>query len=180
LSGTGIYFGFRTEKTPTGVAHFWCSVSFADRGLNAHSHFPPGKGPQDGKPPDHSRVALTVHRFTEPNGKHLHMATPVFHSFPPAPEKGPAPWRKLAVEVTPAAVRVFWEGQLLPKGEISVDQLNELVNKTYKTIGVSNLKAPFTFPPRGALGLLVSGGKASFRNVCLETLRSPASGTGSR
>jgi serine/threonine-protein kinase len=188
-SEAGIYFGFRTDPTATGVAHYWCSVLFADRGPSARRYYPPGKGPNDRVPVDYSGVTLTVHRFTEPNVTNSHMAVfPVFETFKPAPETEPAPWRKLAVEVTPGEVRVFWEGRLfsmlwegkllgaalalrLPKGEISVDGLNKLVNNTYKRIDKGNLAAPFTFLPRGALGLVVSRGKASFRNVAVEPLR---------
>src|SRR5207249_570830 len=108
-SDVGIYFGFRTEQTATGVAHYWCSVLYADRGLKALGNFP--RGQELKAPADHSRVALIVHRFTEPNGGLLPISAPVFHTFAPAPKQGPAPWRNLAVEVTPAAVRVFWEGK---------------------------------------------------------------------
>jgi serine/threonine-protein kinase len=171
VSSAGIYFGFRTDPTANGVAHFWCSVQFADRGLHAAKFFPPGKGPKDGVDADHCRVEMTVHRFTEPNGEHLPMAAPVSHTYTPGPKQGPAPWRELAVEVTPAAVRVFWEGQLLPNGEISVDQLNKHVNMHYKLIRRDMPGTPFTFSRRGALGLYVNRGRASFRNVTVEPLR---------
>jgi serine/threonine-protein kinase len=171
VSSAGIYFGFRTDQTATGVAHFWCSVQFADRGLHAAKFFPPGIGPKDGVAADHCHVALTVHRFTEPNGEHLPMSGPVFHTYPPGPKNGPALWRKLAVEVTPVAVRVFWEGQLLPNGEISVDRLNKHFNMHYKLMKRTIPGTPFNFSARGALGLVVNRGKASFRNVAVEPLR---------
>jgi eukaryotic-like serine/threonine-protein kinase len=172
VSEVGIYFGFRTEQTATGVAHFWCSVLYADRGRNARGNFPRGKGPQDGVPADHSRVALTVHRFTEPNGGSLHLPVfSVFDTFVPAPHGKPTPWRQLAVEVTPGAVRVFWEGKLITDGEISIDRLNQQVNMLYKQTRRDIPGTPFTFSPRGALGLLVNRGKASFRNVAVEPLR---------
>jgi serine/threonine protein kinase len=169
-SEAGIYFGFRTTQTATGVAHFWCSVLYADRGLNARTSWPRG---QEGKGvPTLSRVGLTVHRFTEPNGGSIHQPVfGMFDTFEPAPHNKPIPWRQLAVEVTPGAVRVFWEGQLIPNGEISVDRLNQQVNMLYKQTRRDIPGTPFTFAPRGALGLLVNRGKASFRNVAVEPLR---------
>jgi hypothetical protein len=214
-SEAGIYFGFRTDPTATGVAHFWCSVTFADLGLHVGKSWP--RGQELKGQPSRNRVALIVHRFTEPNWGHLTMATPVFDTYPPAPEKGPGrthliaqaiaaqghvspgtvspvvpqaavapgvarlgaialekrlmPWRKLAVEVTPAAVRVFWDGQLLPDGEISVDRLEKHVNMNYQLTRRDIPGTPFNFSARGALGLVVNRGSASFRNVAVEPLR---------
>src|SRR5262249_18535493 len=95
----------------------------------------------------------------------------VFDTFDPVPHGKPEPWRRMAVEVTPGAVRVFWEGKLIKDGEISVDRLNAQVNNTYMRIDGGKLAAPFTFPPRGALALDVNRGRAFFRNVAVEPLR---------
>jgi hypothetical protein len=167
VSEVGVYFGFSTQEVEGGAAHYWLAVSFADRGRNAQTSWP--RGQELKGPPEFSRVSLTVRRRLEPGGSHVTLVTPVFTTFPPALNKVPTPWRKLAVEVTRTRVRVFWEGQEVPGG-ISVDALNALVNKHMQPPGVAN-PAPFTFKPRGALGLLVSRGKASFRSVAVEPLR---------
>jgi hypothetical protein len=75
------------------------------------------------------------------------------------------------VEVTPAAVRVFWEGKLIRGGEISVDWLKSFINMPYKQMRRDIPGTPFNFSARGALGLVVNRGRASFRNVAVEPLR---------
>jgi tRNA A-37 threonylcarbamoyl transferase component Bud32 len=165
----GIYFGFSTGPTDNGVVHFWCQLAFADRGRNARMHWP--RGQELKGLPNLSRLSLSVHRRLEPSGAYRVIPSPVFLTFPPGPEDLPPPWRKLAVEVTPKKVRVWWEGQLVPDGEISVDRLAAHVNNTYRLIGKGQPGPTFAFAPRGALGLFVNRGKASFRNVAVEPLR---------
>ena len=169
VSEVGLFFGFHTAPTATGVAHFWCALTFADRGINARAHWP--KGQELKGPPSYSRLGLTAHRLTEPNGDHRPMPAKVSLTFPPPAHGQPAPWRKLAVEVTPKAIRVLWEEKMIPDGEISVDRLTTHVNNTYKLIGQGKPGPLFQFNPRGALGLVVSRGKAAFRNVAVEPLR---------
>jgi serine/threonine-protein kinase len=169
IGEVGLYFGFHTDPTPTGVAHFWCELTFADSGGAARMHWP--RGQELKGPPTFNRLHLRVFRRLEPEGRQLPISTPIFLTYLPAPNAGPSPWRKVAVEVTPERVRVFWEGQAIPKGEISVDGLNQHVNNTYKLITRGNPGALFAFAPRGAFGLFVSRGKASFRNVAVEPIR---------
>src|SRR5262249_6242710 len=66
VSEVGVYFGFGTQPTAGGAAHYWLTVAFADRGRNAGIYWP--RGQELKGPPRFSRVALELHRRLEPGG----------------------------------------------------------------------------------------------------------------
>ena len=165
----GIYFGYRTDPIPTGVAHYWCTVEFADRGLHAGTSWP--RGQELKVPPTFNKVAMIIHRTLEPQAGHRSISTPLFWTYAPAPLKGATPWRQVAVEVKRGKIRILWEGKMIPDGEISFDKLNAHINMACAPIDGGKLQTPFKFAPRGALGLYVNRAKASFRNVAVEPLR---------
>jgi hypothetical protein len=76
-------------------------------------------------------------------------------------------WRKLSLEVTPIQVQAFWQGQLIH--EVSWVDLARIATEM-----VQDEPAPIRFPagafPGTALGLYVSGTRASFRSVVIEPL----------
>jgi hypothetical protein len=83
----------------------------------------------------------------------------------PAPPEGDLPWRRLSLEVTPEEVRASWRTQAL--GATSYADLTRLANRFSNPF---HQNFPAGFSPRGALGLYVMGGQASFRNLVVEPL----------
>ncbi|HYT95218.1 MAG TPA: serine/threonine-protein kinase, partial [Gemmataceae bacterium] len=70
----GLYFGFTSYPIATGIVHYWCELSFADRGTNARMPVLPGGPPR-------SRVTLVLRRQLEPGGNHRPTMTPVFEHY---------------------------------------------------------------------------------------------------
>jgi hypothetical protein len=86
------------------------------------------------------------------------------------------PWRQLVVEVRPEGVKAFWEKERIAL-ELSarecLPQSPTGWNGLRKFFGMSDVDlspATLKFTPRSALGLFVSMGSASFRNVVIEPL----------
>src|SRR5262249_54783860 len=96
------------------------------------------------------------------------------HVFEPAIATGRMDWRSLAIEVTPRAIRSFWDGRLacelpfadlMEKSRSAQQEYNrQQPNSAFADENISN------FSPRGGLGLFVSDGSASFRRVVIEPL----------
>jgi hypothetical protein len=166
-SQVGIYFGFR-QIQPTGGPRRggFYTLSFADRGgLTALN--------RDGSAT--SRVQLQSRLFEVrpvtyvPNGP---ISAKPFN--PALPLAGPGPERRLQVTVTPEGVEAAWErepGKLEPIASVSAARLREALDDLSRSI--QELRdVPTDYHPQFGLGLYVLGGKASFRNVTLEPLRS--------
>ena len=79
-------------------------------------------------------------------------------------------WRKLAVEVTPKAIAIFWEDEAKPLAVVPMTDITEFTDIWWTT----NRPGPVP-PPRfaggGSLGLLIQRGSAEFRNVTLELVK---------
>jgi serine/threonine-protein kinase len=99
--------------------------------------------------------------------------------FRPADPESPRPWREVILEVTPAGVRCFGavEGKSRRAFEpelITIRLARERMQKEQARLPAS-LGLPDLWPDRaftrGSLGLCVSAGEASFRNVVIEPLR---------
>jgi predicted Ser/Thr protein kinase len=152
----GLFFMHSIHSTPKGVEHCFCTLTFNDH----ESLFPL---------PDSSRasqVALYLRRARRVGGN---QRTPggAGNYFQPARRSldNPIPWRKIAVEVTPKAVRIFWEGR----------QIGEVERKALRQQFLKDLTGPPInpqFAPREGLGLFISSGSASFRHVVVEPLDS--------
>jgi hypothetical protein len=77
----------------------------------------------------------------------------------------PGLWRRLAIEVTPEAIRTSFEGDLViefPR-DYWLKEFGEL-GRDFRAL------APATYPPPGGLGLFVERSKASFRHVLVRPL----------
>jgi serine/threonine-protein kinase len=164
VGDVGLYFGFTTDPTPDGVAHYWCQLSFADRG---GAQMPFLKDGPRGEP--QGKVGLIRMRQLEPGSdlKVMHIRDGYAH-FPAFRNAAGTPWRRLAVEVTPERVQALWEGKPIFAGRgYPTLELSQLPNLP---INKGDPVAHFKFAPRGSLGLFVNRGMASFRNVKVEPL----------
>jgi serine/threonine protein kinase len=161
-SRVGIYFFHSQRKEGQNVTHFHGNVAFNDLDFVG----PPGPdGVHHG-----NNVGLEMHRQT-PDGI-AHDSAYVFQAsrrFLPARAFGRlGPWRKIDVEVRPQSVKVFWEGNLFATTPRAVLMMSArpLSARPQDPLPAN---AP-EFSPRGGLGLFVSLGVASFRNVVVEPL----------
>jgi hypothetical protein len=158
----GIYFFHSERKELQTTRHFHCNVTFND----LIPVGPPGpNGVHAG-----NNVGLIIHRQT-PDELACDKAY-VFQAsarFQPARAVGIlGPWRKIDVEVRPQSVKVFWEGNLIATTPRTVLKMcaRPLSARPQDPLPPD---AP-QFLPRGGLGLFVSLGMASFRNVTVEPL----------
>jgi len=77
---------------------------------------------------------------------------------------GPPPWRTLEVTVSPAGVRLVWDGApvgVLPAAELSAARPFVLPNDL-------TARPEFRFNPEGGIGLYVCRGSGSFRDVTID------------
>jgi hypothetical protein len=87
---------------------------------------------------------------------------------PAKPVMALGPWRKLAVEVRPESIQVFWDDKCfvtVPRGKL-IRSAMPLVHERDQALATN----PPQYAPRDGLGLYVSQGVASFRNVVIEPL----------
>jgi serine/threonine-protein kinase len=156
----GIYFAYTARTVGNHVHRGWCELVFADQGKKASLFHGPGQKRLE--PPKYSKLELILRG----SGPELDsdLVTPVYKLYPAAApsSKGPSPWRRLAVVVTPEKIQVFWEGAFV--SEISFAQLRTLCNVPLP------LNPKPEFAPDGSLGLCVLRGQASFRRVLVEPL----------
>jgi hypothetical protein len=160
-SDVGIYFGFQEW----GKGFSWCELTFRDQGFDPPVLFAPAP------PPPQSFVHLNLRYVNSPAPEdEREIAHPAVHeaflpdSAVPAGEKH---WRRLAVEVSPENMVVFWEGKRLadiPWEELQVPE--KLVPPGTLTPG-----PPLTLGPQGGIGLHLRQGEAAFRNVVIEPLK---------
>jgi serine/threonine protein kinase len=155
---TGIFFALKKYKTPKGDLLCGCILEFND--LEDLAPAIPGI-------PRRNYVQLIVRWYGESTV--LNANRPVGPSLAFVPARAPigGHWRELAVEVTPANVRAFWERQLV--GEWTAEQLSRQHQFIRgKILEPADIDA--WFHSDGAFGLYVQNGSASFKDVVLETL----------
>lgn len=83
------------------------------------------------------------------------------------------PWRTLIVEVTPLEVRAYWgEPQKTFAGALTAAKYVEGLSKAVQSVPAHSKArdAKVAFAARGGVGLYVTWGAASFRNVSIEPL----------
>src|SRR5262249_6772523 len=150
----GICFGLMTQDTDRGRLHWAWVLTFADRGR------PPAiRRDAQGRPL--GLVYLALYQFSGAGAalSWKSSSTRTEHLFP-LEAKGAKRWRPLAVEVTPAEVRVFWGEGLI--GTRTHAELNTcLRNVCVDRNGIPEVPPP-AFHPRGGLGLYLYNGAASF------------------
>jgi serine/threonine protein kinase len=157
----GIFFGLNEW----GKGFAWCELTFADQGFSPPNLFQPAP------PPPQSFVHLTIRSVTSPGLESAcDIPHPAIHEpFTPdsAVQGSERHWRRLAVEVSPESVVVFWEGKRL--AEIPWQEL-QFPEKLVPP-GTPVPEPPLTLGPGGGIGLYLSQGEASYRNVALEPLK---------
>ncbi|HZY89017.1 MAG TPA: hypothetical protein VFE78_29605, partial [Gemmataceae bacterium] len=161
----GIYLGYRDSRTADGGRQgSFCTFTFADRGTEATIY-----EDNEGKPV--SRALVRCCLFEEQAGRQPRISpAPTTRGVDFRPTfviRGPAPWRKLAAEVTPEGTKTFWEGPdgvlRLAEG-VPAEQLERhfhlMKDQRPRLAGV-----PTDYRPRAGIGLYVAQGKASFRHI---------------
>jgi hypothetical protein len=170
-SGTaGVYVCYRLETLADGsIVTHWQRVVFNDHPA------PPGPGMK--KPPDLWQL--------KPGGSLQKPGLPAWSPpgnvatlkiNPPAPLL-PRSWRKLVLEVRPSGIQAWaahggGEPVAFNPSSISAEELTKVEQEVDKNIypGRPDPNRISEWTPRGALGLFVYKGQASFRNVIIERL----------
>jgi serine/threonine-protein kinase len=117
-----------------------------------------------------SQVALSLRHGVGPESlKSVPLLTRLYS--PPVGQPGPAPWRSIAVSVTPQSIEAFWEGDL-----IGVVRLPEIARSLERLDGLEPGRAGFplsdpAFPHSAGVGLFLIGGISSFQQVIVEPAR---------
>lgn len=151
----GLFLAHREHQTSHGVVHRMLRLSFNDINPGTPVRLAPYLRSDDGGRP----LDLAVEGLSKP----LNVA-PGFRR---------TDWRKLVVEVTPNAVRAFWEGDQ-PIGKVPV---KDIVAHTAEALKRRQAQHPEeswkeliegSFASRGSLGLYVFRGSAAFRSVVIE------------
>jgi serine/threonine-protein kinase len=146
----GIYVGHRKFA---GDAHSFVDLSFND--ISGHNvHVGPHLYRVAGRSPEPELIVGWPAGPMQPAGL------------------GQTDWRRLGVEVRPGGICALWEGE--PIGAWTAEELAKSIQggpeneQNPEVDPLANL--PPDFAPRGALGLYVKVGSASFRRVVLEPL----------
>jgi hypothetical protein len=157
----GIYFFYGRQPNEWGVHHgFWELCCAED--------WRPVPNPLGGW------VGLRLHTYSEPGpgkGGNDIGQTRLQERFSSVRRDEGTPWRPLAVEVTPEAIRVFWDKKELPSSPLSwADVRKRVVRHSGVTPALHGLVPDCS--PRGGLGLILNKGAAAFRSVELKPLPS--------
>jgi serine/threonine protein kinase len=159
MCSMGVYVGHSKHVTPLGAEH-----GFLELSVNYDNSAPL----QDASGRRIGMTTFQLRRYRPEGTAPLCNAkrTCVGHKNFPVPHEGDESqvWHSLAIEVTPGAVRAFWEGQ--PMGEMSRAYLNKAAGEMFRDSEGADPK----LQPRDALGLYVMNGTASFRSVIVEPL----------
>jgi serine/threonine protein kinase len=161
-SKVGIYFAHSEHPEGKGVAHFHCVVAFNDLVDVGASD---ANGARRG-----NVVQLEAHRQPPAGLVHDKAGVAETESFfaPAKPVGALGPWRPIAVEVRPKTIKVFWKGRCIattPRATLMGDA-RPLIARPDQPLPPNSPQ----FAPRGGLGLFVSQGVASFRNVTVEPI----------
>jgi hypothetical protein len=170
----GLAFAHSRHDSPRGKEHCLCTLTFNDW----EAPFP---NPKNGVMS--SRIELMVLSVTESGPDKAagfgpdKVATPFQQHFVPAGVKpGERPWRRLAVEVRPEGIDLFWEEDHLAhlSHEKIVGHFQDAKREFVDGRPVDPLPDLHpAFSPRDALGLFVNRGQASFRRVEVQPLPEP-------
>jgi serine/threonine-protein kinase len=166
----GLYFGDRQHLTGEGLRQRgFFTLSFADRGDLAHA--PRGGGKVS------SQVSLQYSGLEQRKeedwvrGRNIGPGR-LFEASPRKPRQK-APWRQLAVRVTPEAVEALWRderGRLDSFTRITAGNMDRATRRLLQMYP-SLAGIPTGLRPRSALGLFVFRSEGSFRHVKVQPLR---------
>jgi tRNA A-37 threonylcarbamoyl transferase component Bud32 len=164
-SEVGLYFGF--QQGQQSQASF-LTVSYGDRHNSLLLH-----KKQDGETA--SWVTASAHCFAGKPDDVPDFALRNLLEFEPAlPWSGPAPWRRIEIEVLPEVVRVSWRAaEDGPMNQIGMPLERKRLDEALRghlRVHQNLAFLPTKFNPRSGLGLYVSNGKASFRRIMIRRL----------
>jgi serine/threonine-protein kinase len=182
VGDVGLYFAYRPHP-PARDLHTFVQLTYNDLRSAAAQHARLFRkngvlAPNAPPAPKGNTVRLYPAVFVpRPGGQDWHQTCrgPDPELFQPAQNDAP-PWRTLSVVVTASGVRASWGVPEQAVGELSaagmVEKLTEArddLRKDPELAPLADALSP-TFEPRGAVGLYVCRGSASFRDVVLEPL----------
>jgi serine/threonine protein kinase len=158
----GIYFAHSEHADGETVAHFQLNFAFNDL---VDVGFPGANGVDPGNP-----AGLEAHRQPPAGLTHPVYCFPdaVACFVPASPIGALGPWRRIAVEVRPETIKVFWAQNW--HATTTRNSLMKAQNWLMSRPDKPPLATQPQFAPRDGLGLFVSLGVASFRNVTVEPL----------
>jgi serine/threonine-protein kinase len=158
----GLYFGRSTADTSGPEIHFLCEYGFCE-------------ADREGGPVN---LRLNLRRWLfapiAASGPRTGTKACVERQDPNLTRKS-GPWGRLALRVTPAEVRIFWQGQEVgrrSRTELQQDmrQWRLVEREQLEALGFAAARPDPPLAARGGLGLFVSSCLASFRNVTIEPL----------
>jgi serine/threonine protein kinase len=173
LGAVGLYFGASAYSSATGTLHRCLLISFNDA-TNDNQFMAPI--PAVAKQPPAAGNCLRGRLYYTGelgNGRMLNYTVSPF--FSPALVKVGRQWRTLDVEVSPPDIRVLWEKNTLA-GKFNMARIDKAVQASLRLLkekypnhqGIQGL--PTSFDLRGAVGLYLFWGSASFRQARIEPL----------
>jgi serine/threonine-protein kinase len=160
--GVGVFCAQSKHAMAQGkTAYYFCALEFNDI-VSTPRRFP-NLGLKS------NLVELTIQRYLEPE-----FPRPRFKIAPcslpfkaVAPVGGPGHWRKVTLKVTPQRIQAFWDGRLI--GEVTPTKWQDAV-QIMAIAPPDPIDIHPEFAPRGALGLFVYHGSASFQNIVVQPL----------
>jgi eukaryotic-like serine/threonine-protein kinase len=174
--GVGVYFGRHSHPSPNGAIHVFVQVVFndihskADWAKNQNLKHPNAHVPV----PKANPLEMMTWECGEETGTVVTSSSTIANPEVVQPHGlNNRMWRSLAIEVAPAEIRVFWDGDnqpalTMPTGRIEKNLRTGIAEAQRMNLPVSDV--PVAFVPRGGLGLRVAKAAASFRNVRVEPL----------
>jgi serine/threonine protein kinase len=171
----GLSFLHSVHDLPYGKEHFFCVLTFND----LEAALPDPITGEMSSPLEFKVVRVTEFRRDGVSEAGPDKIAYVFRRlFVPAWRECPGkyPWRRLAVEVRPTGVDLYWEEEHL--AHIPHDTILTHCKDTKEELVGGRFVDPLpdlhpTFSPRDALGLFVCRGQASFRRVEVKPLSEP-------
>jgi serine/threonine-protein kinase len=161
---SGLYFGHSTADTSGPAIHFLCEYGVSEANVAGG--------------PVNLRLNLRRWHFTpvdDPHASGPHTGTKACLERQDDLTRKSGPWGRLALRVTPAEIRIFW--QVREVGRYSRTQLQQdmrwwrqVEREPLETLGFAADRPDPPLAARGGLGLFVSSCFASFRNVTIEPL----------
>lgn len=164
----GVYFAHEEFDHPDGPAHVFAVVQFSDYGPLAVQYLPPGSPP--GTAPQ-SLCELSHRCIDDPvlTAKDYANRTGPTRPYPPPDPTAPlpGPWRLIEIEATPGSTRATFAGLALKEYPNGLSQpWADLLPQKRARLSERKVR----IGSRGGIGLYVSGGEASVRNVRLQPL----------
>jgi hypothetical protein len=162
LSQVGIYFGHSQHSGENAIEYCYAAVSFNElMNFNLADPRPAWRG-------NYVQLALRRHPSTTLMNHHFSNVPGTLTVFMPhVPASGIlTAWHKIAIEMRTGRIDVYWEDKHIGTAPRAV------IERCKQALGTPNspIRDEISFDSHGGLGLMVTQGRASFRNVTVEPL----------